>query len=70
MKDDEFNRLVKQLTEGLPVPLVITRLLLALRVVIHDTGEAGAASFSHYCALRKDRDESAGWEGFGSVEVP
>lgn len=64
MEPEEFNRLTNELLWGLPITLVTTRLLLALRKVVESGGEDAAKALRDYCAYRREIDESAGWEEF------
>lgn len=64
MEPEEFNRLTSGLISNLPITLVTTRLLLALRRVVEAGGEPAATAFRTYCAKRREIDENAGWEEF------
>lgn len=52
MTDEQFNNLVNSLIEGLPLPLVVTRLSLALRAVIEATGPLGDLALVNHCQER------------------
>jgi hypothetical protein len=59
MSDEEFNRLLNgPLRHPLPM-FSISRLAIALRVVINATGDVGANALRDHCAERDcaDRDE-------------
>lgn len=57
MTDDEFNRLLGELTGGLPVTLAVTRLALALRALVDAGGDDARATLRNIVAARRRRDE-------------
>jgi hypothetical protein len=52
MSTDEFNRLCNELLAGLPITLVVSRILLALRGVVDAGGEPAADALRQMVALR------------------
>jgi len=57
MNEDEFNRLLNELINGMPFPLIVTRLGLALVTVIEAGGEPAAQAFRQYCQQRDQENE-------------
>ncbi len=55
MDDEEFNRIVNGLIEGLPITLVMTRLVLMLRYVV-DASMDGASTLREYADDRRLAD--------------
>jgi len=60
MTDERFNELLNgPLSHPLPM-FSITRLAMALRQVVEETGKAGEEALEKYCAAREERDEGPG----------
>ena len=56
MTDNEFNRLLNgPLSHPLPI-MRLNRLMIALRVVVRETGKAGEKALRDHCAERDKRD--------------
>ncbi len=57
MTDERFNELLRgPLHHHFPM-FTLTRLILALRAVVEECGEAGEKALERHCAERQDQDE-------------
>jgi hypothetical protein len=64
MTDERFNELLAGALHH-PFPgFVLTRLVLALRAVVDDCGQAGEEALERYCRERQQQDEQQEEEGF------
>lgn len=64
MTPEEFNRLANELIRDLPITLITTRLLLALRHCVDAGGEGAAQALRDYCKQRQELEGESGWEHF------
>lgn len=60
MTDDEFNKLLRGPLAHPVFPLAMSRLTLALRMVVEAGGEPAAAALRAYCEDRDRRDRGGG----------
>jgi len=57
--DERFNELLNgPLSHPMPM-FAITRLAMALRTVVQETGAIGDTALERYCRERQDRDEAS-----------
>lgn len=54
MSDEEFNRRIDELIGGLPITLVTTRLVLALKAAVDAGGQAAANALRHMAPYNPD----------------
>ena len=66
MTTEEFNALLNSLTGGLPAPLVINRLAMALRTAIEDGGQVTEEGFRNFveAANQVDADDDNDEPGY------
>jgi len=57
MTTEEFNTLLNSLIYGMPVPVIINRLVMALRTAIEDGGQVTEEGFRDFVEAAKTVDE-------------
>lgn len=62
MTSREGNELVQELIAGLPITLVVPRLLLRLRAVLDGGGEPADTALRQYCDAMRRRDDAEEWD--------
>lgn len=61
MTDERFNQLLNgPLSHPFPA-FTITRLIIALRVVVDATGKKGEEALEEHCRARQEKDEGEPW---------
>jgi hypothetical protein len=62
MSDQEFNRLLNEVMMGLPVTIILNRMMMAVRFVVNACGESGEAALRTWVEERKVQDRDAYFE--------
>ena len=63
MRNERFEELVNGPLDHPLVPFKITRLILALRLVVELCGEAGDRALEEACRARQEQDDRNDWGG-------